>query len=124
MADFLKRLIATLGRPAASRKDCGSELQRAVALLEAQGMGSPCIDDIAHAAASRLKRTYQAHPAFERFLSACGQVSGTRKHPLLACVAPPTVRTKARFMHVHRLCTWANRVRQLSPPGGAKSGSR
>jgi len=70
-----------------------------------------------------LKRTSQHHPAFESFLSACGRVSGTLKHTLLACLAPPTVRTKARFMHVHRWCTWADRVLQLSPPGGAKRGS-
>jgi hypothetical protein len=42
---------------------------------------------------------------------------------MLACVVPPTVRTKARFMHVHRLVTWADRVLQLSPRGGAKTGS-
>jgi hypothetical protein len=70
-----------------------------------------------------LKRTYQQHPAFERFLSACGQASGKLKHTLLACLAPPTVRTKARFMNVHRLFAWAARVLDLSPPGGAKSGS-
>jgi hypothetical protein len=34
------------------------------------------------------------------------------------------VRTKARFMNVHRLLTWADRILTLSPPGGAKSGSR
>jgi hypothetical protein len=70
-----------------------------------------------------LKRTSQPHPAFERFLSSCGRISGQRKHPLLACLAPPTVRTKARFMNVHRLVTWADRVLPLSPPGGAKRGS-
>jgi hypothetical protein len=86
-------------------------------------MGSPCIDDISHATASMLKRTYQDHPAFERFLSACDQASGKLKQTLLACLAPPTVRTKARFMNVHRLSTWASRVLHLSPPGGAKSGS-
>ena len=123
IADFLKRLIAVMGRPAASLKDGGSDLHRAAAVLEEQGMGSPCIDAISHAAASMLKRTYQDHPAFERFLSACGQVSGKLKHTLLACLAPPTVRTKARFMHVHRLFPWAQRVLELSPPGGAKSGS-
>jgi hypothetical protein len=70
-----------------------------------------------------LKRTYQPHPAFERFLSICGRVSGQLKQTLLACLAPPTVRTKARFMNVHRLVTWADRVLHLSPPGGAKQGS-
>jgi hypothetical protein len=70
-----------------------------------------------------LKRYYQHHPAFERFLSACGRVSGKLKQTLLACLAPPTVRTKARFMNVHRLFTWADRVLKLSPAGGAKTGS-
>lgn len=123
IADFLKRLIAIMGRPAAYLKDGGSDLHRAAALLEEQGMGSPCLDDLSHAAANMLKRIYQDHPAFERFLSACGQVSGKLKQTLLACFAPPAVRTKARFMNIHRLVTWASRVLDLSPPGGARSGS-
>ena len=123
IAESLKRLIAQMGRPAAYLKDGGSELHKAVALLEEQRLGSPCLDDISHAAAGMLKRYYQSHPAFETFVSACGRVSGKLKHTLLACLAPPTVRTKARFMNVHRLFTWADRVLKLSPPGGAKRGS-
>ena len=123
IAALLKRLIAQMGRPAAYLKDGGSELQKAVDLLAEQGLSSPCLDDISHAVASMLKRVYQDHPSFETFLSACGRVSGKLKHTILACLAPPNVRTKARFMHVHRLCTWADRVRKLSPPGGAKTGS-
>jgi hypothetical protein len=123
IAALLERLIAPMGRPAAYLKDSGSDLHKAVALLEDDGLGSPCLDDISHAAAGMLKRTYQHHPAFERFLSACGRVSSKLKQTLLACLAPPTVRTKARFMNVHRLFIWADRVLQLSPPGGAKRGS-
>ena len=123
IAELLKRLIAQIGRPAAYLKDGGSDLHKAAALLAADSLGSPCLDDISHAAAGMLKRTYQHHPAFERFLSACGRASGKLKQTLLACLAPPTVRTKARFMNVHRLFTWADRVLQLSPPGGAKRGS-
>ncbi len=123
IAELLKRLIAPMGRPAAYLKDQGSELHKAVALLADDGLDSPCLDDISHAAAGMLKRTYQHHPAFDRFLSACGRASGKLKHTLLACLAPPTVRTKARFMNVHRLVAWADRVLQLSPPGGAKQGS-
>jgi hypothetical protein len=123
IAELLKRLIAQMGRPAAYLKDNGSELHKAVALLADDGLASPCLDDISHAAASMLKRTYQHHPAFERFVSACGRASGKLKHTLLACLVPPTVRTKARFMNVHRFVTWADRVLQLSPPGGAKRGS-
>ena len=123
IADVLDRLIAQMGRPAAYLKDGGSDLHKAADVLEARGLGSPCIDDISHAAAGMLKHYYQHHPAFERFVSACGRVSGKLKHTVLACLAPPTVRTKARFMNVHRLFTWAERLLHLSPPGGAKTGS-
>jgi hypothetical protein len=57
IAAWLKRRIAQMGRPAASRKDGGSDLHKAAALLEDDGLGSPCLDDISHAAAGMLKRT-------------------------------------------------------------------
>jgi len=123
IAELLKHLIAQMGRPAAYLKDGGSELQKAVDLLGEHGLSSPCLDDISHAVAGMLKRVYQDHPSFETFLSVCGRVSGKLTHTLLACLTPPKVRTKARCMHVHRLCTWADRVLKLSPPGGAKTGS-
>src|SRR5205085_1176464 len=123
IADVLKRLIAQMGRPAAFLKDGGGDLHKAVALLGEQGLSSPCVDDISHAVAGMLKRLYQDHPAFETFVSACGRVAGKLTHTLLACLAPPKVRTKARFMNVHRLFTWADQVLKLSPPGGAKSRS-
>jgi len=123
IADLLDRLIAQMGRPAAYLKDGGSDLHKAVATLDEQGLASPCIDDISHAVAGMLKRTYQEHPALATFLAACGRVSGKLKHTILACLAPPKVRTKARFMHVHRLFTWADQVLTLSPAGGAKKGS-
>jgi len=123
IAELLGHLIAQMGRPAAYLKDGGSELQKAVDLLGEQGLGSPCLDDVSHAVAGMLKRVYQDHPSFETFLSACGRVSGKLKHTMLACLTPPKVRTKARFMNVHRLFTWADRLLKLSPPGGAKTAS-
>jgi hypothetical protein len=123
IAELLGRLIAQMGRPVAYLKDGGGDLPKAVALLGDKGLSSPCLDDISHAVAGMLKRAYQEHPAFETFVSACGRVSGKLKHTMLACLAPPNVRTKARFMNVHRLFTWADRLLKLSPAGGAKNGS-
>jgi len=123
IADLLGRLIAVMGRPAAYLKDGGGDLQQAVALLGEQDLASPCIDDSSHAVAGMLQRSYQQPPAFATFLSVCSRVSGQCKQTILAGLAPPQVRTKARCMHVHRLFTWADRVLQLSPAGGAKSGS-
>ena len=123
MAEVLTCLIAQLGRPAASLKDGASAFHKAVAFLEEHGLRSPCLDAISHAVAGMRTRVSQAHPPFATFLSACGRVSGTLTHTMLACVAPPKVRTKARCMPGHRLCTWADRVLTLAPPGGAKTGS-
>jgi hypothetical protein len=55
IADMLDRLIAQMGRPAAYLKDGGSELQKAADVLADRGLGSPCIDDLSHAAAGMLK---------------------------------------------------------------------
>lgn len=123
MAAVLKRLIAPMGRPAASLTDHGSERQKAVALRADDGLDSPCLDDRSPGAAGMRTRPSQPHPACERFVSAGGRASGTLQHTLLAGVAPPTVRPKARFMPVHRCVTWADRVLQLSPSGGAPRGS-
>lgn len=123
IAAFLQRVIAVLGRPAAYLKDGGTELHKAVRLVGEQGLPSLAIDDISHLVAALLKRHYQAHPLFEPFLTACGKVSGNLKQTLLACLAPPKVQTKARFMNVHRLVRWAARVLQLSPAGRAAQGS-
>ena len=123
LAEWLRRLIAVMGRPAAYLKDGGSDLHKAIDLLDEQGLSSPCIDDLSHAVANMLKRRYHDHPKFSTFVSACGRVSGKLKQTMLACLAPPTVQTKARFMNVHRLVTWADRLLNLSPTGGAKAGS-
>jgi len=55
-ADLLKRLMAVMGRPAAYRKDAGSELHKAIDGLAAQGLARPSIDARSHAVANRLKR--------------------------------------------------------------------
>jgi len=123
IAVFLERLISVVGRPAAYLKDGGTDLNKAIDLLDGQGLGSPAIADISHVIANLLKWWYQDHPMFETFLSACGRVSGNLKQTVLAALAPPKVHTKARFMNLHRLIIWADQLLKLSPPGGAPKGS-
>ncbi len=104
-------------------KDGGHDLQKAIKVLDEQGLASPTIDDISHAIAHLLKRHYHDHPLLATFLSACGCVSGRLKQTLLACLTPPNVHTKAQFMNLHRLVCWAQRLLQLSPPGRAAQDS-
>ena len=123
LADLLERVLAVVGRPVASLKDGGSELHKAVDVLSERGLGSPVIDDIAHAVANMLKRRDDTHPQFPTFLAACGRVSSRLQQTGLACLPPPTVQTTSRFMQVHRLVRGADRVLGLVPAGRAKAGS-
>jgi hypothetical protein len=123
LASLLERVISVVGRPAAYLKDGGSELNKATDVLSERGLGSPVIDDISHAVANMLKRRYEKHPQFATFLSACGRVSSRLQHTILACLAPPKVQTTSRFMNVHRLVCWADRVLGLLPAGRAQAGS-
>ena len=123
IADFLLRVIAVMGSPTAYLKDGGSDLKKAHTLLGEQGQTSLAIDDISHMVATILKRHYQDQPAMATFLSACGKVSSKFKQTILACLAPPKVQTKARFMNVHRLFTWADRLLKISTSGRALIGS-
>jgi hypothetical protein len=123
IADLLKRLIAVVGRPRTYLKDGGHDLQKAIKVLDEQGLASPPIDAISHAIAHLLKRPYHDHPLLATFLSACGCVSGRLKQTLLACLTPPNVPTKARFMNLHRLVSWTQRLLKLSPPRRAAQDS-
>jgi len=123
VAIFLSKIIATLGRPAAYLKDGGTDLNKSVRLLTEQGRSSLCIDDVSHKIANLVKHEYQNHPLFATFISACGKVSKNLKQTLLACLAPPKVSVKARFMNLHRLVSWASKILAHSPKGRAEEGS-
>lgn len=123
IAVFLNKIIAILGRPAAYLKDGGTDLDKSARLLTEQGRGSPCIDDVSHKIANLVKHEYQNHPLFTTFISACGKVSKKFKQTLLACLVPPKVSVKARFMNLHRLVSWADKILKHSPKGRAAKGS-
>ena len=123
IAALLQRVIAQIGSPLAYLKDGGTDLGKALRLLNEKGLPRVSIDDISHFVANLLKHEYQTHPMFDVFIRACGKVSKMLKQSILACLAPPKVSTKARFMNLHRLVKWAARVLQHSPRGRAAKGS-
>jgi len=122
-ADFLERVIAVTGRPAAMLMDGGTDLGKSIRDLAAKGIHIPVIDDISHVVANLLKHEYEEHPSFQPFMTACGQASKKLKQTILACLAPPKISMKARFMNLHRLVRWAEQILKHSPRGRAVSGS-
>lgn len=123
IADFLQKVIAVTGRPAAWLKDRGADLAKGLRILDEKGISSPSIDDISHISANLLKHEYENHPMFNTFISACGKASKNLKQTILACLAPPKISTKARFMNIHRLLNWAEKLLKHSPRGRASEGS-
>lgn len=123
IADLLQQLIAVMGRPAAFLKDGGTDLEKAVAVLNERNFPILSIDDISHKIANLFKHEYGEHSMFAIFLSACGKVSKNLKQTLLACLAPPKTSTRSRFMNFHRLVQWADLVLKHSPVGRVSKGS-
>ena len=123
IADFLQQIINITGKPAAFLKDGGTNLAKGVRLLNEKGLFCHSIDDVSHVVANLLKREYTKHPSYEAFVSICGQASKKMKQTLLASLSPPKISTKARFMNIHRLVTWAEQIIKHSPCGRASKGS-
>ncbi len=120
---LLEKVIKQIGNPLSYIKDGGADLGKAVRLLNEKNIPSLSIDDISHFCANLLKHAYKNHPSFDLFIGTCGKVSTRLKQTILACLAPPKVSTKARFMNLHRLVKWASCLLKLSPKGRAVKGS-
>ena len=123
IAALLREVMARFGAPIAYLKDGGTDLAKAVRVLSTPDGACVSIDDLSHYAANLLKHAFAGHPQYPIFLQACGAVSKRLKQTLLACLAPPKVSTKARFMNLHRLVSWAERLLEQSPRGRAAKGS-
>lgn len=123
VAEFLMKAVNAVGTPLAIIKDGGTDLAKGVKVLAERGITMPSVDDVSHFFANLLKREYGGHPMLARFLSACGAASKKFKQSLLACLAPPKISTKARFMNLRRLVDWADRILKHSPKGRAARGS-
>ena len=95
IADFLQKVIHITGKPAAYLKDGGTDLMKAVKLLNERGLSSLSIDDVSHVVANLLRNEYTKHPLYDVFISACGQASKNLKQTILAFFAPPKISTCA-----------------------------
>lgn len=123
VAELLMKTIKAVGAPLAIIKDGGTDLAKAVKILVERGITIPAVDDVSHFFANLLKREYGDHPVLASFLSACGTASKKFKQTLLACLAPPRITIKARFMNLRRLVDWADKILKHSPKGRAARGS-
>ncbi|MBC8548708.1 MAG: hypothetical protein H8D23_03565 [Candidatus Brocadiales bacterium] len=123
IAEFLEKVMNEAGIPDAILKDGGADLGKGVRVLNEEEQRCLSIDDLSHVIANLFKHEYEEDPMFNTFLSACGKVSTKLKQTALAFLAPPKVSTKARFMNLHQLVTWADNILAHSPRGRVKNDS-
>jgi hypothetical protein len=115
-ADELRTLLQSdllrVGFPDGIVTDGGFDIVLAVRTLnESLGTRIVHIEDISHLCARLLKKELgedkQHLEAFSKEIAACA--AGVRQTDL-AYLAPPAMRTKARFMNLSKVATWASRV--------------
>lgn len=118
VCEQLEAAAAKTGVPRAIVDDHGSDLHGGVKLFQQQHSETVEIYDIAHKAARLLKRHLERDPQWAAF---CKEVGKARRHIQqtdLACLLPPPVGDKARFMNIDALIRWGEDTLQVlqQPP--------
>jgi len=101
--------------PTAILKDGGSDLKKAVELINdrSQGPKIQVIGDVGHAAANALEHEFGKQERFKQFVSLITQAAAKLRQSPLAFLTPPKLRSKGRFQSITRLSDWAKRILPL-----------
>jgi len=106
----LKEAAKRIGIPRAIIEDHGGDVAGGVALFQKDHPKTLEIYDIKHKAACLLKKLLTADPKWTEFQHHLGQAKFATQQTPLAHVAPPSQRSKARFMNLQRLITWGEKL--------------
>lgn len=113
----LEETAAKVGVPRAIVSDHGADLKRGIAGFRAQHPETSSLYDIAHKLAILLKRELAADERWSAYLKQMGQTKPRLQQTGLACLAPPTLKNKARFMNLENVVGWGVKtLRYLDDP--------
>jgi hypothetical protein len=108
--DQLVAAVPRTGVPSVIVDDHGAELHGGVKLFQQQHPEAVEIYDVKHKAACLLKKQLTEDPRWTRFQHELGQAKFATQQTALAHVAPPSQRSKARFMNLERLIRWGEKL--------------
>lgn len=103
----LERKAEELGAPAAILTDEGSDLLGGVQRFCQSHPETTRLSDITHYGARLLKRRLEKNDRWKDFCRRVGQTKFQTGQTELAFLTPPTQRSKARFMNLGPLLSWA-----------------
>lgn len=113
----LQAAAAKTGIPRAITSDNGPDLHRGIGLFRKKHAGTAWLHDIKHKTASLLKRALEGDAAWQTFVAQAHRCKQQVSLTPLAALAPPQQRSKARYMNLDVLVTWAQeRLRLLEQP--------
>jgi hypothetical protein len=106
VATCLENAVAQTGVPRAILDDHGADLHGGVEIFRQVHPETSEFYDIKHKAACLLKARLERDPRWKAYASQLGQTKFAVQQTALACLAPPSQRSKARFMNVDGLVDW------------------
>jgi hypothetical protein len=106
VAACLEGAAARTGAPRVILDDHGADLHGGVEIFRAAHPGTIEVYDITHKAACLLKARLEADERWKSYSTELGQAKFRVQQTELACLAPPSQRSKARFMNVGKLVAW------------------
>ena len=115
--EYLK-LAKQIGSPVYLLCDGATELRDAAQKLEKNGEKTIVLGDLKHHAANILEKEIGRSERFSTFLSEVGLARNRVQQTVLDQFAPPTLRSKSRFMNLGSLFNWEVNHAQKSAMGG------
>ena len=106
VATCLEAAAVRTGAPRVILDDHGADLHGGVEIFRAKHPETIEIDDITHKAARLLKARLERDERWSGYATALGRTKFAVQQTELACLAPPSQRSKARFMNVDKLVAW------------------
>ena len=106
VAVCLENAVAQTGVPRAILDDHGADLHGGVEIFREAHPETSEFYDVKHKAACLLKARLERDPRWKAYASQLGQTKFAVQQTALACLTPPSQRSKARFMNVGGLVDW------------------
>jgi hypothetical protein len=106
VAACLEEAVARTGAPRVILDDHGADLHGGVEIFRRAHPDTVEVYDITHKAACLLKARLEGNEQWKSYSTELGQAKFRVQQTELACLVPPSQRSKARFMNVGKLVDW------------------